>query len=66
MPSPRAASRSKPKLILARATVKMQGVRAGEVVEVNPADSHIAKLLRAKLLVQDAPPEGDQSVNDGA
>lgn len=52
-----------------RATVKMQGVRAGEEVEVDAADPHIAKLIRARLLVSvgsSDSKEGDKSVNDEA
>ncbi len=37
--------------ILVRATVKMQGVAAGQLVRVNPDDEYIAKLIRAKLLM---------------
>ena len=47
----------------------MQGVRAGEEVEVDASDEHIAKLIRAKLLVRvgsSDSKEGDPSVNDEA
>lgn len=46
----------------------MQGVVAGEVVQVNPADPHIAKLLRARLLViESSVPENERAdVNDEA
>lgn len=38
-------------LKLARVTVTMQGVRAGQVVLVNPQAPVIAKLLRVRYLV---------------
>ncbi len=46
--------------VLVRATVKMQGVAAGQLVRVNPDDEYIAKLIRAKLLiVETTKPEDD-------
>ena len=43
-------------MILAKATIPMQGLIVGEVVEVDETDERIAKLLKASALVPvDAP-----------
>lgn len=51
--------------VLVRATVKMQGVVAGQTVKVDPDDEHIAKLIRARLLVVESSDKlVDKSVTD--
>lgn len=43
------------KLITARATVNLNGLRAGETAQVDPTEPRIAALLRTELLVDEDP-----------